>query len=144
MLDTFSNTRTIDNVRCHIKHKHNFINCRQSGLSVFRRSVFLYTFLNLKGVIFTMTEKKGNHSWKLDEILNPLCHVGDNVVFYDVESRKVLFFYRDSTGYRLKQICGKRRLPMNVRPSDVLVKRMSNGSIICGAENIPELVPLNA
>lgn len=91
-----------------------------------------------------MTEKKRNHSWKLDEILNPLCQVGDNVVFYDVESRKVLFFYRDTTGYRLKQIRGKRRLPMNVRPSDVLVKRMSNGSIICGAENIPELVPQNA
>lgn len=88
--------------------------------------------------------RKENGPWMLESIFDPLSKVGDNVVFYDVASRKILFFYRDEAGYRLKQIRGKRRLPITVRHSDILVKRMPDGTILSGAKNIPELVPQKA
>lgn len=50
-------------------------------------------------------------------------------VVYDVARRKIYFFTHDRDDYRLKMLRGKRRLPIRVKASDILIRINYNGVI---------------
>lgn len=62
--------------------------------------------------------------------------VGDNIVLYLEADRKVYFFHHGENGYELRLIRGKRKMPIKVRPTDILVKFTRNGEVVKN-HNIP-------
>lgn len=64
---------------------------------------------------------------------------GQELVLYSVADRKVYFFHRDETDFRLKLVRGKRRLPIKVRPTDIRVRINFDGTISRG-EEVNELI----
>lgn len=65
--------------------------------------------------------------------------VGDQFVVYDVAGRKVYFMVKNRKDYRLKQVRGKRKLPIKVRPTDHRFRINYNGTIECDPNKIKEL-----
>ena len=62
--------------------------------------------------------------------------VGDNIVLYLEADRKVYFFHHGENGYELRLIRGKRKMPIKVRHTDILVKFTRNGEVVKN-HNIP-------
>lgn len=54
--------------------------------------------------------------------------VGDEIVVYDVESRKVLFFHQSENGIRTKYVRNKRGKVTSIRRTDRFIRIEKNGS----------------
>lgn len=62
--------------------------------------------------------------------------VGENIVLYLEADRKVYFFHHGENGYELRLIRGKRKMPIKVRQTDILVKYTQDGEVVKN-HNIP-------
>lgn len=74
---------------------------------------------------------------KHDEIILKILNeqaikLGGHIVIYDRTRRKVLFYRRSTTGYRLTLSLDKRGKPLTIRPSDIVFSIDHDGTVIPG------------